>query len=141
MLAGAHAFETFGDMAPCALCLKQREIYWGAATLALAALVLVRRRPDAAGFANLALGLVFLVGAGVAAYHVAVEHHLVIARCDADLDLSAIAPLGASGTLDIPRCDQPAWTMFGISMAGYNALLSLVYAGLSFFAARSARHA
>jgi len=42
MLAIAHAFETFGKLAPCTLCLKQREVYWVAGGVALASLVVLR---------------------------------------------------------------------------------------------------
>jgi disulfide bond formation protein DsbB len=42
MLGAAHAFETFGGLAPCLLCLKQREVYWTAATVAVIAIVLSR---------------------------------------------------------------------------------------------------
>ncbi len=38
MLGVAHAFETFGKLAPCLLCLKQREVYWVTGTVALVAL-------------------------------------------------------------------------------------------------------
>ena len=36
MLAVAHAFESFGGYMPCQLCLRQREVYWVAGSLALA---------------------------------------------------------------------------------------------------------
>ena len=35
MLATAHAFQTFGHLAPCTLCLKQREVYWVVLTICL----------------------------------------------------------------------------------------------------------
>jgi disulfide bond formation protein DsbB len=35
----------------------------------------------------------------------------------------------------VPHCDIPAWTMFGVSMAGYNALISLALALASFVVA------
>jgi disulfide bond formation protein DsbB len=38
MLAAAHAFEKFGNMPPCALCLHQREAYWAAVAVSLLAL-------------------------------------------------------------------------------------------------------
>ena len=65
ILAAAHAFERFGGYAPCLLCLKQREVYWVAAGVALVALAALRSpglralRP----WIGLALGLVFLFGA------------------------------------------------------------------------------
>ena len=37
LLGAAHAFERFGGLAPCNLCLKQREVYWGAVAIALVA--------------------------------------------------------------------------------------------------------
>ena len=38
LLGAAHAFERFGGLAPCNLCLKQREVYWGAVAIALVAM-------------------------------------------------------------------------------------------------------
>ena len=75
MLAIAHAFETFGGLAPCALCLRQREAYWVALGLALAFMVVVRL-PGGARWRELTcwvLALVFLGGAGLAAFHAGVE--------------------------------------------------------------------
>src|SRR5690606_35406221 len=75
MLAIAHAFQTFGGLASCSLCLRQREVYWVAGAVALAAMLIVRTSGGARwrAPANLILGLVFLVSAGVAAYHAGVE--------------------------------------------------------------------
>lgn len=137
MLAAAHAFQQFGGLAPCVLCLKQRDVYWGAVVLAVAALAFTRGKPGHARIAAVMLGLVFVAGAAVASYHVAVEQKWVIAQCDA-ADLSGITTLGESGSVSMPKCDEPAWVMFGISMAGYNALISLALASLSFMAARRA---
>jgi disulfide bond formation protein DsbB len=125
MLAAAHAFQRFAGLTPCALCLTQRDVYWGAAAVAIAALALVRFRPDAARLAALALGLVFLLQAAVALYHVAVEQHWVTARCDA-ADLSDITTLPLSGSFEVPKCDDVQWSLFGVSMAGYNAIVALL---------------
>jgi disulfide bond formation protein DsbB len=138
MLGAAHAFENFGGLAPCALCLKQRDVYWGAAAFALAALVVIRLRPSIATLACVGLGLVFLLEAGVALYHVAVEQHWVVARCDASA-LSEITTLPMSGAIEAPKCDQPQWFLFGVTMAGYNAAIALALAVGSFLVAR--RHA
>ncbi len=142
MLAGAHAFERFGNMAPCALCLEQRNVYWGAILLALACIAARRLRPQTATppLVNVLLGFVFLAGCAVASFHVAVEHHWVIAQCDA-ARMSEITTLGGSGPIELPRCDRPAWSMFGVTMAGYNALISLGLAAASFFLAWSKQDA
>ncbi len=132
LLAGAHAFETFGHLRPCAMCLAQREWHWG--ILAVAALALLfARGPVAARWAACALGLAFLGSFAMAAWHVAVEQHWVMAQCEVgnlgDLTFDPNAEVHA------PNCDVIAWQMFGISMAGFNALISVALALASFFVA------
>lgn len=136
MLAAAHASERLGGLAPCMLCLEQRNVHWGVIAIALAALVTLRFRRQAAPLADSLLGLVFLASAAIAAYHVAVEQGWVIAQCDA-ARLDDITAFGAGGSLEVPACDEIAFSFLGVSMAGWNALASLGLAGLSFFAAWS----
>jgi disulfide bond formation protein DsbB len=136
MLAAAHAFQNFGGLAPCPLCLKQRDVYWGAAALAAAGFVLLRFWPRVTlrrGIAVL-LGIAFLTGAIVALYHVAVEQHWVVATCDAS-DVGVIAPFDPNATFVAPKCDEIAWSMLGVSMAGWNALISVLLATASFVVA------
>ena len=138
MLAAAHAFERFGGLYPCQLCLRQREVYWGAIAIAVAGLLALRLspRPRLRQTLGVFLGLAFLTGAIVALYHVAVELGLTPPRCDGFAQAADLRPLG-TGDVEIvaPRCEAPEWTMFGVSMAGYNAMASLVLAALSFLAA------
>ena len=128
LLAGAHAFQTFGHLAPCPLCLHQREWHWRVVAAALVGFALLRVRPAWARYVDAALGFVLLGAAGMAMHHVAVEQHWVAARCDMDASLSQIQPFDVHATFVAPTCDTPAWTLFGISMAGYNALISLALA-------------
>jgi disulfide bond formation protein DsbB len=136
LLAGAHAFQRFGGLSPCALCLDQRNWHWAVVAVSLATFIAVRAKPGFARWGALAIGLVLLGAAGMAMYHVAVEQHWVVAQCDARLDLNAIQPFDVNaGEFTVPRCDEIAWQMFGISMAGYNALISLALAFASFWVA------
>ena len=75
MLAAAHAFQTFGGLAPCELCLKQRTVYWVAAAIAAVAMVIVRMPggPRWRAATCWLLALVFLASVGVAGYHAGVE--------------------------------------------------------------------
>ena len=132
LLAGAHAFETFGGLRPCPLCLDQRHWHWGALGVSAVASALVRFRPSLARLAAAAVGLALAGAAGMAGYHVAVEQHWVIAQCDARIDVNDIRPMQSGDTVEAPRCDQIPWSMFGISIAGYNALISGVVALASF---------
>lgn len=132
MLAAAHAFQRFGGLFPCPLCLDQRNWHWAVVAVSLLALVALRVRPGLARWAAVLLGLVLLGSAGMAAYHVAVEQHWVVAQCDARIDAGDIRPLDFGETFQAVRCDEIAWSLFGISMAGYNAIISLLLALASF---------
>src|SRR4051812_31722287 len=142
MLAVAHAFQTFGGLAPCDLCLRQREVYWVAAAVAAVFMVVVRLPggPRWRGASDWILGAIFLFGAGLAAYHAGVEWKFWPgpAHCSGAVTAGSAkdlpAPLnGRPGS--VVRCDEAAWRMAGVSMAGWNALGSLVLAALSVLAA------
>ncbi len=141
MLAIAHAFQTFGGLEPCALCLRQREVYWTAMGVAAAALVLGRfreGRPLAAWGAGL-LAAVFLLGAGVAAYHAGVEWKWWPGptTCTGGSTANAADLMAALGGKQVraPSCDRAAWVFAGLSMAGWNAIASLILAAGSVVAA------
>ena len=143
MLAAAHAFQTFGGYAPCVLCLRQREVYWVIAALAAAFMVLVRlpggQRWRAATCWVLALG--FVIGAGVAAYHAGAEWKFWPgpAACAAGggggVSTADLAELMGGAKVRAPACDEAPWIMAGLSMAGWNVVVSLALAALSVMAA------
>ena len=142
MLASAHAFEIFGKMAPCPLCLRQREIYWAAIAMAVTGLVLWRLKPGRRFLValNVLLGMVFVTGAVVAAYHAGVEWKWWEgpAGCSGNFggDLMNIDLNDALGKrLATVSCVDAPWRMLGLSMAGWNALASAGLAALSFGAA------
>ncbi|MEZ6021999.1 MAG: disulfide bond formation protein B [Hyphomonadaceae bacterium] len=132
MLAAAHAFETFGGLAPCPLCLDQREWHWGVVGVSALALILSRTPIYRPRLALFIIGLVLVGSFLMAGYHFGVEQHWYVAQCDAQLDANADLTFDVNAELEVPRCDTPAWTMFGVSMAGYNALISLGLALLTF---------
>jgi len=145
MLAIAHGFQTFGGLPPCTLCLRQREVYWCAAALALGLMIAVRvnssrRLREASCWI---LGMVFLIGAGVAVYHAGAEWKFwpgptTCASAGAGsskVDADAMAALLQGAKIKPPACDEALWVFLGLSMAGWNALLSLGLAGLSVAAA------
>lgn len=131
LLAGAHAFQRIGGLQPCPLCLDQREWHWGVLGLSAASLLLLRFKPQWARWAALAIGLVLLGSFAQAAFHVAVEQGWVIYQCEASMDLDNLT-FDVNAPLQVPQCDKVLWSMFGISMAGYNAIISLILALASF---------
>ena len=142
MLATAHAFETFGGYAPCTLCLRQREVYWAILGLGLVFMIVVRlpggpRWREATCWV---LGLGFLVSCGVAAYHAGVEWKFwpgpqACASGGAGFNAADMAAFLEGAKVRPPACDEAAWVFAGLSMAGWNAAISLVLAFLSVLAA------
>jgi disulfide bond formation protein DsbB len=138
MLAAAHFyFQGYLELQPCLLCLKQREWHWGVLGVSLVALVVMRLRPGWTNWAIVIIGLVLLGSAAMAGYHVAVEHKWVVAQCDAGgaIDASQLSFENLGEDLHPPRCDEIAWSWLGVSMAGYNFIISLLLALASFYVA------
>ena len=150
MLGAAHAFERFGGLAPCNLCLKQREVYWAAIAIAGAATVwhLVSRgsrgTPRIAAFLLFA---VFTTGFITAGFHAGGEWGWweLPAACSGGGTVSLDA-IRAFATGDAPAakpvmCDAIAWSWLGLSMAGWNALISAALAIFSLLAAKRPKDA
>ena len=135
VLGGAFAFQYLGGLAPCELCLLQRWPW--AAVILLAAVAMFAPRAERPHLYLCAA--ILAVGAGIALYHVGVEQHWI-----AGPEACTGGPSGAATieelrrklmATQVVRCDEPAWTMLGVSMAGYNALASVALAGFSLAAA------
>ena len=149
MLGAAHAFERFAGLAPCNLCLKQREVYWGAVAIALTATLwhLVSRgsrgTPRIAAFL---LAVVFTTGAITALFHMGGENGWweLPAACagGGGVDLESMAALAFGGeTQRVVLCDAVTWRFLGLSMAGWNVLISAALAVFSLLAAKRPKDA
>ncbi len=140
MLAAAHGFERLMYLYPCPLCLNQREVYWTAMGVAVAALIAgpALKRWQIAGWLNLALGVVFLVGAGIAFYHSGVEWGIFHSDCQAaDFDPGAYVPPSEGVKEASGACDKAPFYVLGLSMAGWNGVVSLGLAAASFVSGRA----
>jgi disulfide bond formation protein DsbB len=131
ILLGALAFQHIGGYPPCSLCYWQRYGHVGVMALAWLALLPLTR---AVRIALLSLtGLALLVTAGIALYHVGVEWKWWAGP--SGCTSSSIGGVSVDKALDMLRrkpvvlCDKIAWSMFGISMAGWNVLLSALLGG------------
>lgn len=128
-LALAFAAQYLGGLAPCVLCIYQRYPYGVVAGLGILALLLGGSRGTVRALVALA-GIALLVNAGIAAFHVGVEQHwwAGTAECGATLGAGLTAEELKAQLMAAPvvRCDEIPWSLFGISMAGYNFLLALV---------------
>ncbi len=141
VLGTALLSQYWGGLAPCELCLMQRWP-WAAAIVISLVVVLVGERAGLAWVALL-LGLVFAISVVMAFYHVGVEQHwfagptACTAREGGAMTLEQMKQqiLGTAPVL----CDRPAWTLFGVSLAGWNLLASLIMTGCCIAALLQAR--
>ncbi|MFA5120060.1 disulfide bond formation protein B [Zavarzinia sp.] len=129
LLGGAFAFQIFGGLAPCELCVWQRWAHGGAIASAMVAFVLPRRL----GWIGLGLGVLGLVAsAGIAVFHVGVEQTWWqgLASCGGSSGPAAsVADLLAQlEVAPVVRCGDAAWSFLGLSMAAWNALISAALA-------------
>jgi disulfide bond formation protein DsbB len=131
MLAIAHAFQTFGHLPPCHLCLKQREVYWIAMAISAVAILagLTPLRASGTRFGCAVLALVFAYGAYLAGFHAGAEWKWwpapVTCASTGAVSLSALKALLAGSGAHQPACDQAPWVFLGLSMAGWNFLISV----------------
>lgn len=136
VIAAALASEIFGGLIPCALCLKQRVPYYLALGLLALAYWYAPKGPLAAQGLLRTIGVVFFIGAGLGIYHAGIEYGSWAgpATCGGGggLATSTQALFEALEGGSMVRCDAPAWTLFGISLAGYNAIASLAIGVFAF---------
>ena len=135
-LAGAWFFQLVLEILPCPLCLEQRYAYYFAVPFAaLVALSAARGAPRGVVLAGLAiLALAALGNAVFGAYHAGVEWKFwpgPTSCTGATLNLGGGNLLDQLDKVKVVPCDVVQWRFLGISLAGYNALISLSMAALA----------
>jgi len=127
VLGSAFYYEYVEGLAPCQLCEYQRLAWWLALGISATAMYMKRHKR----LQNITTGLAalcVLAGAGVAGYHVGVEYGYWAgpASCSGTTLPTSLEGLSTLLTeAPPPRCDEVPWSLFGLSMAAYNALIAL----------------
>lgn len=139
LIAGALAFQYMGGIWPCEVCHWQRWPHIASAAIGIGGGIAIGRGfVDARHARSLALLLIALatVAGALGVYHAGVEWKFWggPAHCSGP----GVVFTGIDGLNGEPvvRCDQAAWRLFGLSLAGYNALISLAAAAAATFALR-----
>jgi disulfide bond formation protein DsbB len=138
VLGAALLSQYWGGLTPCELCLLERWPWWAAIALAAVAWLAGEKITPAA--AAVLLAIVFAAGAGLGFYHVGVEQHwfpgptacTASGTAAASVDALRAQLLGKQAVM----CDQVQWSLFGVSLAGWNFLASLALAVFCVAAAR-----
>ena len=127
LLAGALGSQYYGGLYPCEMCHWQRWPHYAALALALLSFAM-RGQPDRGrSFVWLAALAIFTSGA-IGVYHAGVEAGIFegLTTCSAALSGGSSADILADiMATPLVRCDQIQWSFLGISMAGWNAILSI----------------
>ncbi len=126
LLAGAYGSEYWGGLFPCEMCWWQRYAHFAGLALALLSLLL-RGAPDRGRSFVWLAALAILTSGGIGAYHAGVEAGIFegITKCTSTVTgLSGEDLLKAVMAAPIIRCDEVQFSFLGISMAGWNAILS-----------------
>lgn len=131
LLAGAYGFQYIGGMTPCDLCWPQRYAHMVIIILSAGGLLLKGRAKWLPGFFTALVALAFAASAAVSGYHAGVEQKWWkgpttctsdgLAQGD-DMNMENI--FDNLMTAKLVLCDEIPWSLLGISMAGYNFLIS-----------------
>ena len=145
-ILGAWFFQFGLGLKPCPLCLEQRYAYYFAIPLAVMVVmgdqVGAARKVLIAALVVIAAGMLWNAYLGV--YHSGIEWKWWQGPTDCS---GALDNLGSAGnlantlqTMSVVRCDQAAWRFLGLSLAGYNALISLTLAAIAVWGVIGERH-
>ena len=122
LLLGALGFQYLGGLPPCEMCFWQR--YAHLAVLVIAALAMLARNRALGWLAVLAMA----VAAGLALFHAGVEQKwwAGVTACTAPVGagMSTADMMDVLLNAPLTRCDEIPWSLLGVSMAGWNALIS-----------------
>ncbi len=141
LLIAALGFQALG-YAPCELCILQR---WPHLAAVITGLLIWRL-----GFSRwlALLGMIAaLTATGLAIYHAGVEMKLWLGPQHCSGGVSGLAGMSTQDLMTaleaapVVRCDEIAWSLFGISMAGWNAIISAGLSGLWLAALRGRKRA
>ena len=123
-ILGAWVFE-FAGFAPCELCLMQRFAYYATVPLSLLFLIIGQNNPRLLRGGLVLLGLIMLASCIFGIYHAGVEWKFWQGptTCTGGGDFKGGLP---DLTKKAVMCDQPALRILGLSLAGWNAVVSAV---------------
>ena len=133
-IAAAWAFQVIGGYTPCPLCLEQRWPYYAVIPIAVI-LLLAGNRELLLRSGLLLIALIMFAGAVLAVYHAGIEWRWWQGpqACSGGAGLTGTLP--DLSNLSVVRCDEAALRILGLSLAGWNALISLLIAGFALAAA------
>ncbi|PAL21314.1 disulfide bond formation protein B [Sphingopyxis sp. GW247-27LB] len=130
LLYGGALVSQYGfGLHPCEMCYWQRWPHQAAMVLAAIALLL-RRNDTAMRALTLLAALAIAVSGAIGIFHAGVEYGFWEGLTTCSTGQNGPVTLDSIMAAPVIRCDVPQWTLFGVSLAGFNAIFSLAAAGL-----------
>lgn len=126
LLGGAYFSQYYGGLAPCEMCWWQRYPHMAAIALALIG-ILLARAPGASRFATALAAIAIGVSGAIGLFHAGVEYGWWegLTACSTSAGGGSAADmLNSIMAAPITRCDVAPWSLFGVSLAGYNGVIS-----------------
>lgn len=128
LLAGAYGSQYLGGLLPCEMCYWQRWAHWAALALAIISYGAAGWLPDRGRSFVWLAALAILISGAIGVYHAGVEAGVF----EGFTQCTSVASGGSPDELiadimakPLIRCDEVQWSWLGVSMAGWNAILSL----------------
>ncbi|MGL5840113.1 MAG: disulfide bond formation protein B [Sphingorhabdus sp.] len=124
LLAGAYVSQYIGGLFPCEMCWWQRWPHFAAVPLALGAFILPG--PGARKACTTLAALAILASGVIGGYHAGVEYGWWegLTACSSTLQTNGGDLLDSIMKAPLTRCDVAPWSLFGVSLAGFNFLIS-----------------
>jgi disulfide bond formation protein DsbB len=121
LMAGALGSQYLGGLFPCQMCHWQRWPHYAAIALALVAFAL---KPPARNVAVALAALAILSSGAIGVFHAGVEYKMWAGpACSSTAAGSSLQDIMRAPLIS---CDQPQWELAGISLAGFNAIFSIL---------------
>jgi disulfide bond formation protein DsbB len=122
LLGGAYVSQYWGGLFPCEMCWWQRYPHFAALAFALLALLVIKR-----GVLVALAALCLIVSGAIGGFHAGVEYGWWegLTSCTSTIRGTGEDLLKSIMNAPIVRCDVAPWNLFGISLAGYNFLISV----------------
>lgn len=125
LLYGGALVSQYGfGLHPCEMCYWQRWPHQAAILLALLALLL-RRNDGAMRALTLLAAIALAVSGAIGIFHAGVEYGFWEGITTCATGSSGPVTLDSIMNAPLIRCDAVQWSLFGISLAGFNAIFSL----------------
>jgi disulfide bond formation protein DsbB len=122
LMAGALGSQIYGGLYPCEMCHWQRWPHEAAIGIAILAFFV---KPPARAVLVALAAIAVLISGGIGIFHAGVEYGWWegLTTCSNTAAGGSLADIMKAPLI---RCDVPQWTLLGVSLAGFNALFSLL---------------